>query len=99
MKIMITFIILFILSFSSTVVFAMTLEDRMKILEETLEKQGKIIQEQSGLKETVKKQEQTIAEQRNMIEALKTEVRQKHPSCKPEGAVAEKTAPSGEMRQ
>ena len=99
MKIMTTFITLCILSLFSTGVFAQTLEDRLKALEETLEKQGKIIQEQRVLQETLKKQEQTIDEQRKMIEDLKAEVKQMQPSSQPEGVAAEQTAPSGEMRQ
>src|SRR5271157_5252132 len=99
MKIMITLITLCILSLFSTGVFAQTLEDRLKALEETLEKQGMVIQEQRVLQETLKKQEQTINEQRKMIEDLKTEVRKMQPSSQPEGVAAEQAAPSGDIRQ
>src|SRR5271157_3279304 len=99
MKIMITLITLCILSLFSTGVFAQTLEDRLKALEETLDKQGRIIQEQKVLQETLKKQEQTINEQRKMIEDLKAEVKKMHPSSQPEGAAAAQPAPTGEIQQ
>src|ERR1700681_1014456 len=94
MKIMTTLITLCILSLFSTGVFAQTLEDRLKVLEETLEKQGKIIQEQIILQETLKKKEQTIDEQQKIIEDSKTEIKQIQPSSQPEGATAEQTAPA-----
>jgi len=98
MKIMTTLFTLCVLSLLSTGVFAQTLEDRLKALEETLDKQGRIIQEQKVLQETLKKQEQTINEQRKMIEDLKAEIKKMHPSSQPEGAAAQ-TAPSGEIQQ
>jgi uncharacterized coiled-coil protein SlyX len=99
MKIMTAFMTLCILSLFSTGVFAQTLEDRLKALEETISKQGRIIQEQRVLQETLKKQEQTIDEQRKMIEDLKAEVKRMHPSSQPEGIAAEQAAPSGDIRQ
>lgn len=99
MKAMTTLITLCILSLFSTGVFAQTLEDRLKALEETLEKQGKIIQEQKVLQETLKNKEQTIDEPRKMIENLKTDVKQVHPPSQPEDAAGGQTAPSGEIRQ
>ena len=73
MKIMITLITLLIFSSGA---FAQTLEDRIKILEETLKKQEQTIQELKILQETLKKQEQTIEEQRKLIEELKADVKQ-----------------------
>lgn len=55
MKIMITFITLFMLSLFSTGVFAGTSEDRVRTLEETLKKQEQTIQEIRGLQEILRK--------------------------------------------
>ena len=73
MKIMITLIT--VLLFASGA-FAQTLEDRIKILEETLKKQEQTIKELKILQETLKKEEQTIEEQQKLIEELKAEVKQ-----------------------
>ncbi|HTZ39324.1 MAG TPA: hypothetical protein VMB77_04145 [Syntrophales bacterium] len=99
MKIMTTFITLCILSLFSTGVLAQTVEDRLKVLEGTLEKQDRIIQDQRVLQETIKKQEQTINEQQKMIEELKAAVKQMQPSSQPNGTTAEQKAQSGEMQQ
>jgi predicted ribosome quality control (RQC) complex YloA/Tae2 family protein len=72
MKIMITLITLLL---SSSSAFGQTLEDRLKILEETLQKQEQGIQELKILQETIEKQEQAIQEQRKLIEELKRAVR------------------------
>jgi uncharacterized coiled-coil protein SlyX len=64
-----------LLVFASTV-FGQTLEDRLKVLEETLKKQEQTLQELKTLQEALKKQEQTIEEQRKLIEELKAEVKQ-----------------------
>ena len=45
MKIMTALVRLCLLSLYSTAVFAQSLEDRLKALEETVEKQGQMIQE------------------------------------------------------
>jgi len=76
MKIMITLITLLIFSSGA---FAQSLEDRIKILEETLKKQEQAIQELKILQEALKKQERTIEEQRKLIEELKAEVKQQKP--------------------
>jgi hypothetical protein len=73
MKMTITLIILLIFPLGA---FAQTLEDRIKILEETLKKQEQTIKEVKLLQESLKKQEQTIEEQRRLIEELKAEVKQ-----------------------
>jgi uncharacterized coiled-coil protein SlyX len=99
MKIMITFITLFMLSLFSTGVLAETLEDRVKILEETLQKQEQAIQEIRGLQETLRKQEQTIAEQRKLIEELRAEVKQTQPSAPPEGVVVNQTLPAEQIQE
>lgn len=54
MKIMIALMAMFVLSWSSTGVFAETLEDRLKNLEETLKKQAQTIEEQQKLIEELK---------------------------------------------
>jgi uncharacterized protein YoxC len=82
-KIIITPIALFIFSLCSAGVFAETLEDRLKTLEDTLNKQEQTIQELKALQGTLKKQEQTIDEQRKLIEELKAEVKQIKPSAPP----------------
>jgi uncharacterized coiled-coil protein SlyX len=83
MKIVIALISLCMLLLLSTGIFAETLEDRLKTLEETLNKQEQTIQELRALQETLKKQEQTIDEQRKLIEELKAEVKQTQPSAPP----------------
>jgi uncharacterized coiled-coil protein SlyX len=98
-KIAITFIMLFMLSLFSTVVFAETLEDRITALEETLKKQEKTIQELSALQETFKKQEQTINEQRKLIEELKAEVKQTRPSAPPGGVAVSEQPAAGKTEQ
>jgi len=70
-------IALFTLSLSATPTFAQSLEDRLKSLEETIQKQA---QDQKALRETLKKQEQTIDEQRKLIEDMKAEIKQGQPS-------------------
>ena len=98
MKMVITLITL--LLFSSDT-FAETLEDRIKILEETLKKQEQTIQELKIFQEALKKQEQTIEEQRKLIEELKAEVKQrKAPEGKQETAKEEKeqTPPEKDYR-
>ena len=99
MKIVITFIaLLFMLSLSAGV-FAETLEDRVKTLEETLKKQEQTIQELRVLQETLKRQGQTIVEQRKLIEELKAEVKQVEPSVTDDGSVAKKSIETGQMQQ
>ena len=99
MKIMITFIMLFVLLLSSTGVFAETLEDRVKTLEEILKKQGQTILEIRGLQETLRIQEQTIAEQRKLIEELKADVKQTQPSGQPEGVAVNQMPAAGQLQQ
>jgi uncharacterized coiled-coil protein SlyX len=99
MKIMITFVTLFILSLFSTGVFAETLEERVKTLEETLKKQEQTIQELRALQENLTIQEQTIAEQRKLIEELKAEVKQTQPSAQPKGAAVNEPVAAGQMQQ
>jgi uncharacterized coiled-coil protein SlyX len=99
MKIMTACVMLCLLSLFSSTAFAQTLEDRLKALEETVEKQGQIIQEQKGLQESLRKQEQTIDEQNKLIEKLKTEVGGIEQAAAPEGASAAKTPPDVEMQQ
>ena len=99
MKIMTTLITLCLLSSFSTGVFAQTLEDRLKALEETVKKQAQVIQELRVLQESLRTQQQTIDEQSKLIEALKTAAKQTPPSAAPEGAAAGETAPAGEMQQ
>ncbi len=98
MKIMITFIIVFVLSWSSSGVSAETLEDRVKTLEETLNKQEQTIQEIKGLQEVLRRQEATIEEQRKLIEALKDEIKQRQPSVVPASTAANLPTAS-EMQQ
>ena len=99
MKFMITLITLVILSLFSTGVFAQSLEDRLKALEDNLGKQDQVIRELKATQETVRKQEQTIDEQRKLIEELKVEMKQGRSSAPAEGATAEQAAPAGEMQQ
>ena len=99
MKIMITFIMLFVLSLSSTGVFAETLEDRVKTLEETLKNQEQTIQAIRGLQEALRIQEQTITEQRRLIEELKAEVKQTKTFGLPEGVAVNQTPAAGQMQQ
>jgi hypothetical protein len=85
-----TIVFVMLLMFSSGA-FAQTLEDRIRILEETLERQEEMIKEVKNLQETLKKQEKTIGEQRKLIEELKAEIRQqKAPEKIQEGAKQEK---------
>jgi uncharacterized coiled-coil protein SlyX len=83
-------ILVMILVFSSGA-FAQTLEDRIKNLEETLEKQEQTIQELKNIRETLKKTEQTIEEQRKLIEELKSEIKQAQPSAPPAAATTTQT--------
>jgi hypothetical protein len=99
MKIMTTFVTLCLLFSFSTTLFAQTLEDRLKALEETVEKQGRIIQEQRGLQESLRKQEQTIDEQKKLIEKLQTEGGQNNVAAPSEAATAGQPAPAGEIQQ
>jgi uncharacterized coiled-coil protein SlyX len=99
MKTMTACVMLCLLSLLSTTAFAQTLEDRLKTLEETVEKQGQIIQEQKGLRESLRTQEQTIDEQNRLIEKLKTEAGGVEPAAAPEGAGDAKTPPAVEMQQ
>jgi len=96
MKIMITLITLFALSLCSTGVFAQSLEDRLKALEETLQKQE---QGQRSLQETLRKQAQTIDEQRKLIEELKSEVRQNQPAAAQKAATGNETVPAEDVQQ
>ena len=99
MKIMIPFVTLFMLSLFSTGVFAETLEDRLRTLEETLKKQQQTIQELKALEKNLRIQEQTIAEQRKLIEELKAEIKQARPSAPPEGVAVSQTPAAGQMQQ
>jgi uncharacterized coiled-coil protein SlyX len=99
MKIMITFIMLFMLLLFSTCVFAETLEDRITALEETLKKQEQTLKELRVLQETLKKQEQTISEQRKLIEELKAEVKRTHTLSTPESATVNKPAAVEQVQQ
>ena len=97
MKIVITLITVLILSSGA---FAQTIEDRIRILEETLKKQEQTIQELKTLQDTLKKQEQTIAEQRKLIEELKAEVKQPQPSAPPlAAATTQAVAPERVQQQ
>ena len=99
MKIMIPFVTLFMLSLFSSSVFAETLEDRLRTLEETLKKQQETIQELKALEENLRIQEQTIAEQRKLIEELKAEIKQARPSAPPEGVAVSQTPAAEQMQQ
>ena len=91
-----TVIILLSLFIFSSGVFAQTLEDRVRALEESLKQQQQAIREIQGLKKTVKEQEQTISTQRKLIEELKAEVKQPRASAPP---AADQTAATERMRQ
>ena len=99
MKIMITFIMLIFMLLLPTGVFAETLEDRVRTLEETLKKQEQTIQELRGLQENLKKQDQTIVEQRKLIEELKTEVKQVNSSVSAKSSETSQTTETGEIKQ
>ena len=92
MKTIIMLVTLCTVSLFSTGVFAQSLDDRLKTLEDTIQKQE---QGQKALQETLRKQGQTIDEQRKLIEQLKAEVRQSQPSA----AAANETVPTAEMQQ
>jgi uncharacterized coiled-coil protein SlyX len=94
-----TMIVLVMLLMFSSGAFAQTLEDRIRILEETLKKQEQTIKELKGLQETLKKQEETINEQRKLIEELKAEVKQPQPSTSPKAAAPSQTATTEQMQQ
>jgi uncharacterized coiled-coil protein SlyX len=96
MKIMITLVT--ILIFSSNA-FAQTVEDRLKILEETLKKQEQTIKELKILQETFKEQEKTIDEQRKLIEELKVTVKQPQSSAPPAAATTTQPAAPEQMQQ
>ncbi|MFI5295855.1 MAG: hypothetical protein ACHQ0Y_12625 [Thermodesulfovibrionales bacterium] len=99
MKIVITVITLFMLALFSSGVFAETLEDRVRTLEEALKKQEQTIQEIRGLQETLRKQDQTIGEQRKLIEELQAEVKHNQPSVQPKGAAVNEPVEAGQMQQ
>ncbi len=96
MKTVIVFATLLIFSSGA---LAQTLEDRIRILEETLKKQEQTIRELKTLQETLKKQEETISEQRKLIEELKPEVKRSQPSAPPKAAEAGQTASTEQMQQ
>ena len=96
MKTVFMFIALFTLSFSAMPAFAQSLEDRLKILENTIEKQA---QEQKSLTETLQKQEQTINEQKKLIEEMKTEMAKGQPAAPAKAAEAKEAASTEQMRQ
>jgi uncharacterized coiled-coil protein SlyX len=96
MKIMITLVTLLIFSSSA---FAQTLEDRLKILEETLKKQEETIKELKILQENFKEQERTIDEQRKLIEELKAIVKQPQPSAPPAAATTTQPVAQGQVQQ
>ncbi len=85
MKTMTTLIALCLLSLLSSTAFAQTLEDRLKALEETVQRQGQIIRELRSLQEPGKKREQT------------TDVKDASPG-EIEGAAGQ-TMPAVEMQQ
>jgi len=99
MKVMTALVTLCLLFLYSTAVFAQSLEDRLKALEETVEKQGQMIQEQRGLQKSMRKEEHTIDEQKKLIEKLQAEIKQNIPAAQSEDANAGQTAPAGEMQQ
>jgi len=99
MKIMTALVTLCLSFLFSTTLFAQTLEDRLKALEETVEKQGQIIQEQRGLQESLRKQEQTIDEQKKLIQKLQTGAGQNNPSSGSDGTATGPLTPTGEMQQ
>lgn len=99
MKTMTTLVALCLITIFSTPLFAQTLEDRLKALEETVEKQGQVIREQRDLPEIVRKQEQTIAELKRRIERLQNEAGADKPSPPIEGETAGKAAPAGQMQE
>ena len=99
MKFMITFITLLFMLSLSTGTFAETLEDRVRTLEENLEKQEQTIQELRILQETLKKQDQTIVEQRKLIDELKAEVKQSQPSVSSDSSAANQSAETGQIQQ
>ncbi|MGZ3559228.1 MAG: hypothetical protein ACXU97_08980 [Thermodesulfobacteriota bacterium] len=88
-----TMIVLVMLIMFSSTAFAQTLEDRIRILEETLKKQEQTIKELKGVQETLKKQEETINEQRKLIEDLKTEMKRVKTPEQQEVAQPKETAP------
>ena len=86
MKIMTTLIALCLLSLPSSTVFAQTLEDRLKALEDTVQRQGELIRELRSHQEPGRKQEQPIDGNVAIPGAI-------------EGAAAEQTAPAAGMQQ
>jgi uncharacterized coiled-coil protein SlyX len=96
---MITAIMVFVISLLSTVVYAQTLEERLKALEVSIAKQEEVIQELKATQETVRKQEQTINEQRKLIEEMKEEIKQGRTAASPESATAGQTAPTEPVQQ
>jgi len=83
----------------STGVFAQTLEDRLKALEETLKEQAQTIRELKVLQKTVKKHEETIDNQRKLIEELKAEAKQPQQLAPPPLATANQTMAPEQMQQ
>lgn len=63
--------------------FAQSTEDRLKALEETLNKQEETIKELKDLREKIDREEQTINEQRKLIEELKAEIARPQPGPAP----------------
>ena len=96
MKTIIMLVTLFSLSLFSTGAFAQSLDDRLKTLEETIQKQE---QGQKTLQETLRKQGETIDEQRKIIEQLKAEVAQTKQPAAAKTAVSGETTPPEEMKQ
>jgi hypothetical protein len=96
MKIMIALATLLIFS---TGAFAQTLEDRIRILEETLKKQEQTIRELRNLQEALKKQEETINEQRKLIEELKVEVKQPQPPAPTPAAAPDQAGSTRQVQQ
>jgi hypothetical protein len=99
LKIVITFITLVVMSFSTTGVFAQTIEDRLKSLEETLKKQEQTIQTLRALQEILSKQEKTIREQQKVIEELRTEIKQTRSAPPSRGISTMQTGAARQMQQ
>jgi uncharacterized protein YoxC len=96
MKTVIVFVTLLIFSSSA---LAQTLEERIRILEETLKKQEQTIKELKNLQEALKKQEETINEQRKLIEELKAEVKQPQPPAPPMAAMPGQAVTTQQVQQ
>ncbi len=76
-----------------------TMDDRIKVLEDTLKKQEQTVRELKNLQETLKKQEQAIEEQRKLIEQLKAEVTHPQAPAPAAGNEAKAATAPGKLEQ